>query len=191
MITASRKHRCMRAGSPASQRGVILFIALIVLVAMTLAGIAVMRSVDANNMIAGNLALRNAATSAGDAGLEFARDWLKTKTAGFLQDDSTGYYANWQDPFNHKTFNWQDSAVNLGNDGNGNTIYFVIHRMCKESGKSLNATDCFKKEAEASGASKGGDEGSPPTPVARAYFRITARVVGPRSTVSYVQSFVY
>ncbi len=181
----------MRSATRASQRGVVLFIALIVLVAMTLAGIAVMRSVDANNMIAGNLALRNAATSAGDAGLEFARDWLKSKTAGFLQDDSTGYYANWQDPFNHKAFDWDSAGVSLGSDGNGNTIYYVVHRMCKESGKSLNATDCFKKEAEASGGSKGGDEGSPPTPVARAYFRITAKVVGPRNTVSYVQSFVY
>lgn len=181
----------MRTATTAAQRGAVLFIALIVLVAMTLAGIAVMRSVDANNMIAGNLALRNAATSAGDAGLEFARDWLKSKTAGFLQDDSVGYYANWQDPFNHTAFNWQDFAINLGDDGHGNNIQYVIHRMCRESGKSLNATDCFKKEAEASGGSKGGDEGSPPTPVARAYFRITARVVGPRNTTSYVQSFVY
>jgi Tfp pilus assembly protein PilX len=191
MRNVTARHSGRRAGTPASQRGVVLFIALIVLVAMTLAGIAVMRSVDANNLIAGNLAMRNAATSAGDAGLEYAREWLKTKTAGFLEDDSTGYYANWQDPFDHTAFNWASQAVNLGNDGHGNNIYYVIHRMCKESGKSINATDCFKKEAEASGGSKGGDEGSPPTPVARAYFRITAKVVGPRNTVSYVQSFVY
>jgi len=181
----------MRRGLRRSQRGVVLFIALIVLVAMTLAGIAVMRSVDTNNLIAGNLAFRNAATSAGDAGIEFARDWLTSKTAGFLEADTAGYYANWQDPFNHKTFNWQTSAVNLGNDGYGNTIYYVIHRMCKESGKSLNGTECFKKEAEASGGSKGGDEGTPPTPVARAYFRITSKIVGPRNTVSYIQAFVY
>jgi type IV pilus assembly protein PilX len=38
------------------ERGAILFIALIVLVAMSLAGIALMRSVDTNVLIAGNLA---------------------------------------------------------------------------------------------------------------------------------------
>jgi Tfp pilus assembly protein PilX len=55
------------------QRGAILFIALIVLVAMTLAGIALMRSVDTNVLIAGNLAFRQGATAAGDYGVEDAR----------------------------------------------------------------------------------------------------------------------
>ena len=50
-----------------AQHGVVLLISLIVLVAMTLAGIAVMRSVDTNVLIAGNLAFRNAALSAADA----------------------------------------------------------------------------------------------------------------------------
>ena len=53
-----------------AQRGVILFIALIVLVAMSLAGIALMRSVDTNVMIAGNLAFRQGATLAADRAFE-------------------------------------------------------------------------------------------------------------------------
>jgi Tfp pilus assembly protein PilX len=47
---------------PRRQRGAILFIALIVLVAMSLAGIALMRSVDTNVLIAGNLAFRQSAS---------------------------------------------------------------------------------------------------------------------------------
>jgi Tfp pilus assembly protein PilX len=50
------------------QRGVVLLLALIILVAMTLAGIGMMRSVDTGNLIAGNMAFRQATMSAGDAG---------------------------------------------------------------------------------------------------------------------------
>ena len=49
-----------------AQRGVILFVALIVLVAMSLTGIALIRSVDTNVLVAGNLAFRQGATAAAD-----------------------------------------------------------------------------------------------------------------------------
>ena len=52
----------------ARQRGVTMIIALIILVAMTLAGIGLMRSVDTGSMIAGNLAFRQATLNATDAG---------------------------------------------------------------------------------------------------------------------------
>lgn len=51
-----------------SQHGVVLLITLIILVAMTLAGIGMMRSVDTGSIIAGNLAFRQATANAGDAG---------------------------------------------------------------------------------------------------------------------------
>jgi Tfp pilus assembly protein PilX len=47
---------------------VVLLIALIILVAMTLAGIGMMRSVDTGTLIAGNIAFRQATMNAGDAG---------------------------------------------------------------------------------------------------------------------------
>jgi type IV pilus assembly protein PilX len=54
--------------TPRSQRGVVLLIALIMLVAMTLAGIGMMRSVDTGSMIAGNMAFKQATLNASDAG---------------------------------------------------------------------------------------------------------------------------
>jgi Tfp pilus assembly protein PilX len=54
--------------TPRSQRGVVLLIALIMLVAMTLAGIGMMRSVDTGSVIAGNLAFKQATLNASDAG---------------------------------------------------------------------------------------------------------------------------
>lgn len=54
------------------QRGVVLLIALIVLVAMTLAGIAMMRSVDTGVVITGNMAFKQSTINAGDVGLDAA-----------------------------------------------------------------------------------------------------------------------
>lgn len=56
-------------GMPHRQRGVVLLIALIILVAMTLAGIGMMRSVDTGSVIAGNLAFKQATLLASDRGI--------------------------------------------------------------------------------------------------------------------------
>ncbi len=64
--------------TPRSQRGVVLLIALIMLVAMTLAGIGMMRSVDTGSMIAGNLAFRHATSQASDAGTSTGFNALMT-----------------------------------------------------------------------------------------------------------------
>src|SRR5262245_55001306 len=100
-----------------AQQGVVLFISLIVLVAMTLAGIAGMRSVDTNIIIAGNLAIRSGATSAADAGIEIARSWLAAQSAGTLNNDGAqGYFANWQEDFDYRAFNWSGNGITVGTD---------------------------------------------------------------------------
>ena len=81
------------------ERGAILFIALIVLVAMSLAGIALMRSVDTNVLIAGNLAFRQGATAGGDWGIEDARAWITGHPALLIDEQPAGfpfYFASWQ-----------------------------------------------------------------------------------------------
>ena len=184
----------LRAPLRRAQQGVVLFIALIVLVAMTMAGIAVMRSVDTNVLIAGNLAFRNAALSAADAGIESARDWLTLQPPGdLINDQLPGYFANWQDTFNPTTFDWAGDSLLVGTDPNGNEIRYIVHRMCAESAKTVDGTDCFKVATSTSGSSQGtGSYGvTPLSGSAQPYYRITARVEGPRNTVSYVQAFVY
>jgi type IV pilus assembly protein PilX len=58
--------------APHKQRGVVLLIALIMMVAMTLAAIGMMRSVDTGSVIAGNMAFKKATLSASDAGMSAA-----------------------------------------------------------------------------------------------------------------------
>ena len=186
----SKLHRTVRK----AQEGVVLFIALIVLVAMTMAGIAVMRSVDTNVLIAGNLAFRNAALSAADAGIESARNWLTVQPAGdLINDQLPGYFANWQDTFNPTTFDWAANSLVVGTDANGNEIRYIVHRMCAESAKTVDGTDCFKIATGSAGSTKGGGSYgvTPLAGSASPYYRVTARVEGPRNTVSYVQAFVY
>jgi type IV pilus assembly protein PilX len=68
-------------GRIVKQRGVVLFFALVSLVAIMLAAVALIRSVDTSTLIAGNLAFREAATTSGDRGTEAAMAWLTATDA--------------------------------------------------------------------------------------------------------------
>jgi type IV pilus assembly protein PilX len=193
------------------QQGVVLFIALIVLVAMTLAGIALVRSVDTSNVIAGNLAFRQSATHSGDAGIEAAIAWLSANNTGstlFNGDSANGYVAFRQDPGidpnTGLTETWDhfwttslavanpSSIVTLATDGSGNTVSYIIHRLCAANGDpNATATACVTNlnQSNVQGSSKGAGvialQGS-----TQVYYRITARIAGPKNTVSYVQSII-
>ncbi|MEW5904351.1 MAG: hypothetical protein AB1722_08425 [Pseudomonadota bacterium] len=58
------------------QRGMVLFFALVALVAMSLAAVALIRSVDTGALIAGNLAFRKSTLNSSDNGIETAITWL-------------------------------------------------------------------------------------------------------------------
>lgn len=79
---------------PVAERGVVLLISLMILVALSLAAIALVRSVDTTNVIAGNLAFQKSATISGDAGTEAAlKTLVDLKTAQKLdQDDASKAY---------------------------------------------------------------------------------------------------
>jgi type IV pilus assembly protein PilX len=191
-------------GSPGRERGVVLFVALIVLVAMSLAGIAIFRSVDLANVISGNLAFKTSLTSAADLGIERARTWLVT-APGNLQTDNPGggYFANWGsatgdfDPTgvtNTTAFDWNNNAVS-STDSAGNTIRYVIHRMCSVSNIPPNSSQCVMTTGGGSTVSSTfGSIDYSRTKFGEGttvYYRITARVEGPRKTYSYVQALVY
>jgi len=81
-----------RASAPRGQRGVVLLITLIILVAMTLAGIGMMRSVDTGSIIAGNMAFRQATESASDAGSAAAfKALISVANSGNNQDKNILY----------------------------------------------------------------------------------------------------
>ena len=77
-----------------SQRGVVLLLALIMLVAMTLAGIVMYRQIGTGLIIARNLNFKRTAAVASDRGIETARTWLIGQTAAQLEQGSAanGYF---------------------------------------------------------------------------------------------------
>lgn len=90
---------CRAPGLAMKQRGVVLFFTLIALVVMSLAAVALIRSVDTSTMIAGNLAFRQSATSSGDSGIEAAIAWLSAAQST-MQANNLVVYQNATHIFN-------------------------------------------------------------------------------------------
>ena len=214
-LTVPTPARCRmrRAGAAAgTQKGMVLFIALIVLVAMTLAGIALVRSVDTANVIAGNLAFKLATLQAADLGVETAVTVLPNIITASLDTDLTPaasstnpnywYYASrrvidangvpTQKQFgaagDATAIDW--SGVPVARTISGNSVQIVIERLCRAP---IPVTDvmgqCFADPPAAGGGSqKSGVKSFTAAPAV--YFRVTARIAGPRNTFSMVQAIL-
>src|SRR5450830_2196439 len=132
------------------QRGVIMLIALITLVAMTLAAIALVRSVDTTNIIAGNLAFQQSATNSGDIGSEKAIQWLQSMNTGTtlrIDNLAQGYAATWD---SSAGYDWNTliattgiTPVSAGTNvaGSGNDVSYIIQRMCAVQGVAADPTN--------------------------------------------------
>lgn len=200
------------------QRGVVLFFALIALVVMSLAAVALIRSVDTSTMIAGNLAFKQSATASGDSGVEraiaaLAGDQLAMVTAGnnvlnnntniFNTDSpSTGYYSSY-DPSVILTGSTVWDAIDQSQvpeivDQSGNRIRYVIQRMCRVANQFPLINNCLFSAApeDINGMSTPLPSdicvgaGCPAQGQSPEY-SITSRTIGPGNTISYVQAFVY
>lgn len=181
----------------ASQRGVVLLIAMIVLVALTLAGVALIRSVDTTNLIAGNMSLHQSAIHSGERSTEQAIVWLQANNSATLYTAAAGYSAVRQDPATNvswETF-WSSlpttQIVTGTTDAAGNTVAYVIHRLCDgEGAPNTSAVRCSNPPVDPETAGhKSGALPSTATSTA-VYYRITTRISGPRHTVAYLQTIV-
>lgn len=178
------------------QGGVSLVIALIALVAMTLAGFALIRSVDTTNVIAGNLAFRQATLQATDVGVETAMATLGTIVATSLDANypsgcasgACNYYATRQTVNSAgipTVINW--SSVPSTSVDAGVSVQYVIDRLCDGPAP---VTDITTKCMHTTGRSVGSKKADAVsfTSANQVYFRATIRAVGPRNTVSIVQA---
>ena len=202
-VDRARIARHHPASMPSRSRGVVLFISLIVLVAMTLAGIAIMRSVSTSNLIAGNLAFKQMTIQASDNGVEQAYQWLlanratliNTNTALGYSSSRPGMEPDWTAPAT-----WAN-AVTLPADTAGNTVSFLVHRMCTQPDTAYNASnagvanDCALSISPGTPPPPGqGDSFQTGAPVfledPMVYYRISVRTTGMRNTISIVQAMV-
>jgi Tfp pilus assembly protein PilX len=193
----------MRGAPPANQRGVVLLLALIVLVAMTLAGLGMMRAADTGTVVAGNLAFKQSAIHAGDRGIEAAYQWLLAQAgtgALNMTDPASGYVSarpptepNLADPLT-----WADAPAPIVDVETGNSTTYLIERMCTQQDTPYNGANAGVPNEcvvslDDSASTTGGSmavgavifEGTP-----QLYYRITTRTVGPHNSTSFTQALV-
>jgi Tfp pilus assembly protein PilX len=189
----------------AAQRGVVLFIALVVLVAMMLAGLSLMRSVTSNTLVVGNLASKQTITNAGDWGVEAGRAWTLAQPVANLNVDAkpSGYFSSWDgnlDPMNAPANWWKENGQSVSLTGSpldvsGMDVRWVVHRLCSTANLGVNdpAQQCVTLQSAGVGSSKGAGDysGRPLANTLQPYYRVTVRVVDPRMTISYVQTVIY
>jgi type IV pilus assembly protein PilX len=216
VATPARCSRLPRAGARAgTQKGVVLFIALIVLVAMTLAGIALVRSVDTANVIAGNLAFKQATLQAADLGVEVGVTALPNIVATSLDADLTPaatstnpnywYYATRRcDDVSgvplqtqyvpgvacvQTSIDWDQ--VPVAQELFNNKVKIVIDRLCRSP--TPIPVNSLLLQCSATPSALGGSQAVGRTRLTgnpTVYYRLTARIEGPRNTVSMVQTIL-
>jgi len=200
----TQKAHCIFRGVRArAQRGVVLIVALVVLVAMSLGGVAILRSVDTATLIAGNIAFKQRTLQGADMGVETAIQWIAANQSNLIADNfgggGAGYYSSSATRFAWEQASSWTNAKLVGTDAAGNTIHYVIHRMCDRPGEGISAplqrcaTDAGSGgttyEAPAEGASNVAGSGAF-TARSKMYLRIIVRSMGPRNAVSFVQAMV-
>ena len=208
-FTPTSFHHARRSAFRARrERGVVLFIALLVMVALSLAGIALIRSADTAVTVAGNLAFKQAAAVAVDRSTEQAVKAIFDPQP----DDSPGTPAITDPTVDNPAQNYfshvrlSGGAIPelpaelvsvaaltgaglktdlIAQDAAGNNVYYVIERMCANPGPA------FGNNCNLSAAGLGADAGTQHyealSRAGDAYYRLTVRVEGPRNTVQYAQ----
>ena len=153
---------------------------------------------------------KQGATLSADASIETARNWLLTQTNITLQNDSAanGYYSFTLTTAPGTETPWPQydpdglgkpwnggKEIALAADAAGNQVSYVIQRLCKQTGDPSAAGNSCINTAGTTGAgvAAGTSKGAGRVSIAGAlqyYYRVTAKINGPRNTVSYVQSII-
>ena len=194
----------------------VMFIALLVMVALSLAGIALIRSADTATVVSGNLAFKQAAVYAVDRAVEQSIEALFTGTPApaitdkGIDQPAQNYYACVRnaagtgclaptDPIpeipaaltNGTTFaaaGLNTTQVDATKDAADNKAYYVIERMCANAGPAVGST-CNMSSA-GMGADAGTQHYEGLVRPGGAFYRVTVRVEGPRNTVAYAQAIL-
>ncbi len=202
------------------QQGVVLFIALIVMVAMSLAAIALIRSVDTTNVLIGNLAFRQSSILPANLAVEQAAAALFADAAptGVPTIDPTtdlpaeNYYSTWQanddargipkqlqtknDWTLLKTLDVMDTTNANVDAKNKINMRYVIERMCVAGAAGIQPSPQFcdmlppKQNPGTTVHDCAVDPGGCPKLNPIPFYRVTIRVDGPQNSTSFLQAML-
>jgi len=172
--------------SKGAQRGVVVFLALVAVLTMALSAVALMRVVDTTSAVAGNLGFMQSAVGASDAAVEHAVAALfeRVLIVDPSRDDvAQGYLAALQSgenargvPVALQSTTAYPALAPVVDAGNGNTVRYVIERMCAAAGPPVNCNLVPTSAAP----------GAPRVPL----FRQSIRIDGPGGATAFVQAFL-
>lgn len=181
---------------PAHERGVVLFVTLIVLIVVTIGTIAVVRSMDTSNVISGNFAFKQTAMQASDRAITDALNNLSTIVVGTggNADEANRYFSTRQagvdalgiptaiDWTNVQCRDEQNNACDPEVDNGKYRIQYVIERQCSVNPDLADVQDiktaCDYEIRQAS-----------PEQVALRY-RVIVRVQGPRNATGMYEVMI-
>lgn len=179
---------------PRHQSGLSLIISLLALLALSVASLALIRSVDTGTLVLGNLGFKQETSSQADQGTQAAIAWLSSNTASLEATNSaTAYYAAAPSNFdptlqlssmnNRTVVDWDYDDQSLKDcqtvpgtpstrclapaavTGNTNLRYVII-RLCQNTGP-VSGNNCVRPATQSAGeaADKGVVDASKPYPL--------------------------
>lgn len=181
------------------QRGLVLFVALIALLVLSFGAIALVRAIDADSTLAGNLAFREASTAAGDIGVSLGVATLNGLSNREQDQLASGYYASvaslsvavpavtrWS---GRVCFDAADPGTTIDCADSGRyRLQVLVERLCTSAPALEPLSQCVADDAADDGSKKAGA-----VTIAsklRVHYRVSARVRGPRNAEALVQSLV-
>lgn len=175
------------------QSGMALIMALITLVVVSVASIAIVRSVDTSNLIAGNYAFKQAAVQVADRAMDDGiNDLANFQINGTLANDVANRYFAVIQPRDGRgiptTIDWdavqcrsETGAVVDCSAADQYRVQYVIERQCETAPDLANDSDVRTKCAyQLTTAS--------PTGEYHLMYRMIVRVQGPRGTESFFEA---
>lgn len=182
--------------NPRRQRGMIaMVISLIVMMATLLAVVSLMRSTDMNTLILGTIGFKQGVVQEAERAFALARTRIPAGRASEV-DAPPGYYASVQpvdavrgDLPAALTVAVPTTGTVLAAGATGNSVRYVIERLCSASGGADN-TRCVVPEAYVSGGTNDETASDISRGSAVAAYRLTVRVDGPRRARAYVQTII-
>ncbi len=202
------------------QHGIVLFIALIVMVALSLAGVALVRSVDTTTSVTGNLAFRQAALLQANWAIENAIGdvyALDSANPGSVLSD-TDKQTDHPDRCYYATFDTTKESTKTGQPAvpsgvpevlwklnnakllptycrpaagdSGNRVAYVVQRMCTTAADGLAPNEAMCELMEPK-QSLGTTVGDEALSVGKfPLYRVTVRVDGPNNSLAFVQAMI-
>lgn len=185
MTTRATHNKAPRRGR---QRGASVLVVLVLLTVMLLAGLSLARFSEVSTLAAGNMAYKEAALQASEAGINTAFSKL-TALPDEGADKDKWYLAT---QIEHDTeglpkVDWDTMPV-VDLPIKSYDVRYVVERMCTDAGAADPQKCLVKQVPQLNSARDDGEE--PLDPPAATQFRTTVRVIGPKGTTTFVQSLM-